>query len=337
MDRRAVVRGLAIALMYMPIAAEAQPTRKVYRVGVLFEVTPIADMIGPEPRSTILRAFLDGLRELGYVEEQNVVIERRSAEGNPERLPGLAAELNRLNLNVILASGEQTTPALLAATTAIPIVQPTLTDPMERGYIKTLARPGGNITGLSLHVDREIYGKLLELLKEAAPRISRVAVLHRASPGGSPSSTLLETMVPVANRLRITLLPAIVNREDQFVSAFAMIEHQRADALIAELNGLNTRLQMRIVQFAGQRRIPAASAFRSFAADGGLLSYGPNISAQFRRAAAHVDKILKGARPGDLPIEQPTTFELEVNLKTAKTLGLTIPPSILVRADQVIE
>jgi ABC-type uncharacterized transport system substrate-binding protein len=294
-------------------------------------------MAGGEPRSPILGPFLHGLRDLGYVEGQNVVFERRSAEGKPERLPALAAELVRLNVDVILASGKRTTPVLLAATNTIPIVQPTLTDPVERGYAKSLAQPGGNITGLSLHADRSIYGKLLELLKEAAPSISRVAVLHAASPASSRASTLLGTMAPAADRLRVTLLPAIASREDQLVTAFETIGRERADGLIVELNGINTRLRMRIVQFAAKARLPAVSGFRGFAADGGLLSYSPNVSEQSWRAAAYVDRIFRGAKASDLPIEQPTKFELVINLKTAKALGLTIPQSVLLRADEIIQ
>jgi len=337
MNRRAFIGTLAGGLLAAPLAAEAQPADKTYRIGVLFEGTPGADMAGLQPRSNLLGPFLDGLHELGYMERHNVVIERRSAEGKPERLPGLAAELVRLNVDVILASGELTTPALLAATRTIPIVQPTLTDPVERGYVKTLARPGGNITGFSLRVDSAIYGKLLELLKETAPRISRTAVLHRTSPTGGPSSTLLEAMAPAADRLHVTLLPAVVDREDQFAAAFAAIGRERADGLIVEQNGLTSRYLRLIVQFAAKSRVPSAAGSTAFSQDGGLMSYGPNVPANFRRAAIFVDKILKGANPGDLPIEQPTKFELVINLKTAKAIGLTIPPSLLQRADQVIE
>jgi putative tryptophan/tyrosine transport system substrate-binding protein len=336
-DRRTFLGAVTGGLLAAPLAAEAQQAGKVYRIGVLFEDTPGADMAGPEPRSKLLGPFLHGLHELGYMEGHNVVIERRSAEGKPERLPGLAAELVRLNVDVILASGELTTPALLAATSTIPVVQPTLTDPMERGYVKALARPGGNITGFSLRVDSAIYGKLLDLLKEVAPRISRTAVLHRTAPAGSRSSTLLEAMAPAADRLHVKLLPAVVDREDQFVAAFAAIGREHADGLIVEQNGLTSRYLRVIIQFAAKSRVPAAAGSRAFAEDGGLMSYGPNVPANFRRAATYVDKILKGANPGDLPVEQPTKFELVINLKTAKALGLTIPPSLLQRADQVIE
>ncbi len=337
MHRRAFIGVLTGGLLAAPLAAEGQQAGKVYRIGVLFEGTPSAAMAGPEPRSNLLGPFLQGLRELGYVEGQNVAIERRSAEGKPERLPGLAAELVRLKVDMILASGERTTPALLTATSTIPIVQPTLTDPVERGYVKSLARPGGNLTGFSLRVDTAIYGKLLDLLKEIAPLISRVAVLHRTSPVGSSAFPLLGAMAQAADRLRVTLLPAVVDHEDQFVAAFAAIGRERADGLIVEGNGLTSRRVQLIVQFAAKSRVPAAAGSGSFAEAGGLMSYGSNVPANFRRAATYADKILKGAKAAELPVEQPTKFDLVINLKTAKALGLTIPPSLLQRADQVIE
>jgi putative ABC transport system substrate-binding protein len=333
----ALVIAVAAGLLSALPVAEAQSTPRVYRIGVLFEGTSMADMAGPNPTSLILRSFLDGLRELGYVEGQNVLIERHSAEGKAERLPGLAAELVRKNPDLILASGEQTTPVVLAATAAIPIVQPTLTDPVERGYAKTLARPGGNLTGISLQADRQIYAKMLELLKEAAPKISRVAVIHRTSPVSGPSPTLVGAIQPAADRLQVSLLSTVVERDNEFAPAFARIGRERADALIAELNGLNTRRATSIVQFSARSRLPAASGTRGFAEEGGLLSYGPNVAENFRRAAVYADKILKGGKPGDMPIEQPTKFELVINLKTAKALGLTMSPSLLVRADKVIE
>jgi putative ABC transport system substrate-binding protein len=335
--RRFLLTSLAGALA-APLAGEAQQAGRVWRIGVLFGGTPTADMAGPEPRSAILRSFLEGLRELGYVEGQNVVIERRSAEGKTQRLPDLFDELVRLNVDVILASGEQTTPALLGLTRTVAIVQPTLMDPVERGYVKNLARPGGNLTGLSLRVDPAISGKLLEVLKEIVPRMSRVAVLHQTAPAGvRPSATFLEAMAPAANRLQVTLLPAVVNREEEFGAAFAAIERQRADGLIIEGNGINFRRARLIVDFTAKSRMPAAAGSREVTEAGGLMAYGPNVAANFRRAATYVDKIFKGAKPADLPIEQPTKFEFVINLKTAKALGLTIPPSLLARADQVIE
>ena len=333
MNRRAFVTGLG-AVLAAPVGAEAQSSERVYRIGVLFEGTPRPDMDGHEPRSRLLRPFLQGLRELGYVEGRNLVVERRSAEGKPERLPGLAAELLRLNVDLILASGELTTPALLAATRTIPVVQPTLTDPVERGYVKSLARPSGNITGFSLRVDPSIYGKLLALIKEATPRVSRIAVLYRTSPAGESASALLGAMAPAAAGLRVTLVPVVVDHEDQLIAAFARIGRERAQALIVEGNGITSRH----AQFITQRsRIPAAGHSRDFAEAGGLIGYGADVPANFRRAAVYVDKILKGTKPADLPVEQPTKFELVINLKTAKALGLTIPPSLLLRADQVIE
>jgi ABC-type uncharacterized transport system substrate-binding protein len=287
-------------------------------------------------REALLRPFLRGLHELGYVEGQNLVVERRSADGKPERLPSLAAELLRLNLDMILASGEQTTPVLLRATRTIPVVQPTLFDPVERGYVKSLARPGGNITGLTLRVDSAIYGKLLELLKEAAPRTSRVAALYRTSPTGSPSSMLLG-MAPAADRLRVTLLPAVVDHEDQFPATFATIERERADGLVVEANGLTSRYNGFIAQFTARSGVPAIAGRRTFPEAGGFKSYGPDVTDNFRRAAIYADKILKGAKPADLPVQQPTKYELVINAKSAKALGLTIPPSLLLRADQVLE
>jgi putative ABC transport system substrate-binding protein len=335
--RRALLRALGGSLLAAPLAVEAQPSGRVYRIGVLFELTPPANMEGPEPKSNLLRPFLQGLRELGYVEGQNLAVERRSADGDPDRLPGLAAELLRLNVDMILASGEQTTPVLLRATSTIPVVQPTLMDPVERGYVKSLARPGGNITGFSLRVDSAIYGKLLELLKEAAPRISRVAVLYRSLPTGNPSSTLLGVMAPAADRLRVKLVPAVVDHEDQFAAAFATIDRERADGLIVESNGLTSRYVRLIIQFMTRSRVPAAGYSRVFTEGGGLMSYGPDVRANFRRAAIYADKIFKGAKPADLPVEQPSKFELVINLKTARTLGVTIPPPLLARVDEVIQ
>jgi putative ABC transport system substrate-binding protein len=264
------------------------------------------------------------------------VVERRSADGKPERLPNLAAELLRLNVDMILASGEETTPALLRATRTIPVVQPTLFDPVERGYVKSLARPGGNITGFTLRPDSAIYGKLLELLKEAAPRVLRVAVLYRTSPTGGPSSTLLG-MAAAADRMRVTLVPAVVDEEDQFRAAFATIERERADGLVVEANGLTSRYNGLIAQFTARRRVPAIAGRRTFTEAGGLMSYGPDVVANFRRAAVYADKILKGVKPADLPVEQPAKFELVINLKMAKSLGVTIPPSLQLRADEMIQ
>ena len=336
-DRRELLRALCGGLLAAPLLAEAQPAGKVHRIGVLFEGTPPADMEGREPRSILLRLFLEGLRELGYVEGHNLVVERRSADSRPERLPGLAAELLRLNVDMILASGEQTTLVLLRATSTIPVVQPTLMEPVERGYVKSLARPGGNITGLSTRVDTWIYGKLLELLKEAVPRISRVAVVYRTSPTGSTPAPLLGVMAAAADRLRVTLVPAIVDHEDQLVTAFATIERERADGLIVEGNGITSRHVRLITQFTARRRVPAAGHSRAFAEAGGLMGYGADVPANFRRAAIYADKILNGAKPADLPVEQPSKFELVINVKTAKSLAVTIPSSLLVRADEVIQ
>jgi putative ABC transport system substrate-binding protein len=335
--RRDLLRALGGGLLAVPLATEAQPAGKVYRIGVLFEGTSPADMAGREPRSSLLRPFLQGLRELGYVEGQNLVVERRSADSKPEGLPGLAAELVRLNVDMILASGEQTTPVLLTATSAIPVVQPTLMEPVERGYVKSLARPGGNITGLTTRVDTSIYGKLLELLKEAVPRISRVAVVYRTSPTGSTPPTLPRVMAPAADRLRVALLPAVVDHEDQIVAAFATIERERADGLIVEGNGITSRHVRLITQFTARSRMPAGGHSRAFERPAVSWGMGQTFPVNFRRAAIYADKILKGAKPADLPVEQPSKFELVINVRTAKSLGVTIPSSLLVRADEVIQ
>jgi putative ABC transport system substrate-binding protein len=186
-------------------------------------------------------------------------------------------------------------------------------------------------------VDSAIYGKLLELLKEAAPRISRVAVLYRSLPTGNPSSTLLGVMAPAADRLRVKLVPAVVDHEDQFAAAFATIDRERADGLIVESNGLTSRYVRLIIQFMTRSRVPAAGYSRVFTEGGGLMSYGPDVRANFRRAAIYADKIFKGAKPADLPVEQPSKFELVINLKTARTLGVTIPSPLLARVDEVIQ
>ena len=336
MDRRRFLLTSLASVVTATAEAEAQQGGKVYRIGVLFEGSRLAAMQGPEPRSPILREFFLGLRDLGYVEGQNVVFERRSAEGRPERLPTLVAELIGLRVDVILASGEETTPAILAATDTIPVVQPTLMDPVERGYVHSLARPGRNVTGLHLQVDRAVYGKQLELLKEAAPSIERVAILHRIATGGSSASPFA-SIAPTAKRLRVKVLPVVMDREDQLVTALATLERERADALIVEGNAVNNLSLDRIIEFAVKHRLATSSTSLRFADAGGLISYGSSVEHSFRRAAVYVDKILKGAKAGSLPIERPTTFMMAINLKTAKTLRLTIPPSLLLRADHVIE
>ena len=281
-----------------------------------------------------LDAFRQGLRELGYVEGQNFVIEYRSADGRPERFPGLATELVRLKVDLIVTRG---TPAVLAAkkaTGSIPIVMAMSADPAGFGIVSGLARPGGNVTGLSTFAV-ELAGKRLELLKEAIPRIARIAQLANMS---SPVSVSQWRQIEVAAR-SLGLEPQLldVRASEDFARAFDTAIKQRADAVQVVNDTLTQNNVRRIVDLSAKHRLPSIFGSREFVDAGGLMAYGPNFTDLYRRAATYVDKIFKGAKPADLPVEQPTKFELVINLKTARALGLTIPQSVLVRADQVIE
>jgi putative ABC transport system substrate-binding protein len=275
------------------------------------------------------------LRDLNYVEGRNIVIEYRWAEGQYDRFPGFVAEAVQSKVDVIVTAG---TPAILAAkegTRTIPIVMAVIGDPIAAGVVPSLARPGGNITG-STSMTPEIDGKRLELLKELVPRVSRVAVLW--NPANPNNAARLKGMQAAAQALRLTLVPVVGAADGQQLDkGFGEIVTARAEALIMESDRALLAQRARIVDFAAKRRLPALYAYREFVEGGGLASYAPSYPAMFRRAASYVDKILKGAKPADLPIEQPTKFELVINLKTAKALGLTIPQSLLQRADEVIQ
>ncbi len=318
-----VIFGLGI--LFMLSSSDAQQPAKIPRVGLLRPGAP------PDP---YVEAFRQGLRDLGYVEGQTIAIESRWAEGSPARLPPLAAELIQLKADVIVTQGEVATRAVKEATSTIPIVMATSGDPVGAGLIASLARPGGNVTGLSAMAP-DLTGKHLQLLKEAIPRVSRVAILY--------NSTILATVLSVkeaqlaARTLGLTVQPVDVRTPDDLGPAFDAMTKQRAQALKLFGDPFTITHQGRILDLAAKRRLPTISIYRDFADGGGLMSYGPNPFDSFRRAATYVDKILKGAKPADLPVEQPTRFELVINQKTAKALGLTIPPSILVRADQVIQ
>ncbi len=325
--RRALVVTLAIATLVAPLAADAQ-ARKVSRIGVLWTGSRTA--YAPN-----LDALRQGLHELGYVEGQNVAFEYRFADGRVERLPDLATELVRLRVDVIVTS---TTPAIQAAknaTKTIPIVMAVSGDAVGTGLVSSLARPGGNVTGLTL-ISPELAGKVLELLKEAIPGVTRVAVLVAYQAGPASALFLRETEV-AARALGVQVQPLEVRSPDEFDSAFAAMGRARAGALIVQVSSLTFEHRRRIVDLAAKIRLPAIYESREFVETGGLMSYGQSASDMYRRSAAFVDKILKGAKPADLPVEQPTKFELAINLKTARALGLTIPPSVLVRADRVIE
>jgi putative ABC transport system substrate-binding protein len=329
MDRRVFI-GTLSGLLAAPLAVEAQQPTKIARIGYL--------SLNLVPNRHLLEAFSQGLRDVGYVEGRNVVIEYRDAEGKPERLPALAAELVALKVDVIVTGGG-TPPALAPkqATKTIPIVFASAPDPVTDGLVTSLARPGGNVTGSS-NLNPELVGKCLEQLKQAVPGVSRVAVLWQ--PGGIGERTeedMLKEAETATRALGVRLQLVEARGPADIDRAFSDITRGRAGALavLGSVMFLNER--RRLVDLAAKNRLPAVYAQREFVDAGGLMAYGPNVADLFRRAATYVDKILKGAKPGDLPIEQPTKFDLVVNLKTAKALGLTIPPSLLLRADQVIE
>ena len=318
---------LALGVVLGPLGAEAQPSGKVWRIGLLETTSPTLNVAN-------LSAFRQGLRELGYVEGQNFVIEYRSADGRPERFPALATELVSLKVDVIVTRG---TPAVLAAkkaTGSIPIVMATSADPPGYGIVSSLARPGGNVTGLTT-IAVELAGKRLQLLRETLPRIARVAELANMT---NPASAANWRQLDVTAR-SLGLEPQLldVRHPEDFARAFDAATKQRADALVVANDTLTQSNLRRIVDLSATHRLPAIYASREFVDAGGLFAYGAKQSDLYRRAASYVDKILKGAKPADLPVEQPTTYELVVNMKTAKALGLTIPQSVLLRADQVIE
>ena len=319
MDRRTFLASSGSVLLAAPFVAEAQQAAKVFKLGELHPG------IGSEER-------LAALREVGYVEGQNLVVERRHAEGRFDRLPALATELVGLKPDVILATGDAAIRAAKNATKVIPIVMAFADDPVGKGYIASLARPGGNITGVSLVAAGTMAAKRVEVLKEAVPRARRIALL--SWPGMEAAQ--VKEAEQAARTLKIETVLVEVQNGD-YEGAFSTLAAERADALFVLSNPIFDRNRKRIIALAARHRLPAIYEWRHSAEDGGLLAYGAKIRELNRRVAAYVDKILKGAKPGDLPVEQPTTFELVINLKTAKALGLTIPPSLLQRADEVIE
>ena len=330
MDRRTFLAGTGAVLLAAPRVSEAQPSGKVPRVGYL----SVFSSSNPYPPS---EAFWQGLHDLGWVEGKNIAIEWRFAEGNARRLPDLAAELVRLRVDLIFA---ETTPAARAvkqATTTVPIVFSPIADPIGSGLVANLARPGGNITGITFMAP-ELGGKRLELLKQAVPGMTRVGVLsHPGDPSEATVKSVLEQTEAAARALGVQLLRLEAQGPNDLDRAFAAMSRERVGGLILIPSAMFVDERRRIVNVVVKDRLPAMFYFREFVEAGGLMSYGPNFRELWRRAATYVDKILKGAKPSDLPIEQPTKFELVINLKTAKTLGLTIPPSLLGRADEVIQ
>ena len=327
-----VILFLVLGVLRAPISTDAQQPGKVYRVGLILTTSPLSEMAGPNPVHPLVRAFLHTLGSLGYVEGQNVVFERRSAEGKFERFAEIVAELVRLKTDVIVTVSTPLAQAAKQVTTTVPIVMATSVSPVEAGLVASLARPGGNITGLTANTGPEIEGKRLELLKDALPKISRVAYLRMKTDWEGPPG---ESVKAAAKALNLTLIQA-EHTPNVYAGAFAVIARQRPDALFVANSAPQYAHRRVIVEFAVKNRLAGTYAWRELVEAGGLMSYGVSLSDLFRRAAGYVDKILKGAKPADLPVEQPTKFDLVINLKTAKSLGLTIPPSVLVRADEVI-
>ena len=320
---------LTLSVLVAPLATEGQQATKVYRIGWLSPGFPRPDHDPP------VDAFRQGLRDLGYVEGQNLVMEYRGAEGQDERLPALAAELARLQVEVIVAVGTQATRPAQQATRTIPIVMTGTNDPVGQGLVASLAHPGGNTTGLSLMM-AELPGKRLEILKETVPQSTRVAVL--ANPAATGYTPWMHNLTVAARALGLQLHAVEVRGADELDTAFAAMARAGADALMVLSDpALMDTLLGQVADLATKRRLPAMYDWKMYVEAGGLMSYGPSLPGSHRRAATYVAKILQGANPADLPVEQAAKFELIINLKTAKALGLTIPPHLLILADRVIQ
>jgi putative ABC transport system substrate-binding protein len=325
MTRRNVLLALVLNLVFASTVAWAQQTNKVPVVGVLFFA------VGPD--DSLIEVLRQGLRDLGYVEGHNIKIEFRTAQNHADRLPGLAQELVQLKVDVIVVNVTVAAQAAKRATSTIPIVMATVADPVGLGLVASLARPGGNVTGFSLMM-ADLSAKRLQLLKEAIPRLTRVAVLW--NPATPIHAKVIEDLKAAAPSLSIQLSFVSVRTPEQFDPAFAAMRQARAQALYVIEDPFFYVHRMTLAKLASKARLPTIYGSRTFADAGGLVSYGADYADLFRRSARYVDKILKGAKPSDLPVEQPTRFELVVNLKAAKALGITIPESILLRADDVI-
>jgi putative tryptophan/tyrosine transport system substrate-binding protein len=321
--RREFISVLGGAMVAWPVAARAQQSGKMWRIGFI-----------AHEHQRGYDALFEGLRELGYAEGQNIIIERRYAEGRAERFQEFAAEIVRLKVDIIVVVTTPAAPAVKNATTTIPIVIPEAIDPVGTGLIASLARPGGNVTGGAI-LYAELSSKRLELLKEVVPKLSRAAVLWNA--GNSANALAWRETQGAARAQKVTLQSHEVRGLKDFEGAFATMTQQRPDALLVLGDALITQRRKEIADFAIRERLPGSFSAREYVEAGGLMSYGAHRAAMYRRAAYFVDRILKGAKPADLPVEQPTRFELVINLKTAKTLGLDVPPTLLVRAGEVIE
>jgi putative ABC transport system substrate-binding protein len=324
--RTALTLALTLGLLTAGRSGEAQAPTRLWRIGFLAGASR-------ETTTLYLATFIQALRDLGYVDGRNITIDTRYADGRPDRLPGLAAELIALKPDLMVTSS---TPAAVAAketTRTIPIVMTTVGEPVQVKLVESLARPGGNVTGLSL-IAPELAAKRLDLLKQALPKLSRVTVLWNSSNAGM-QARFSETQA-AATALGIRLQSVSVHGPDDFEPVFTALAHDRPDALFVLADPVTTNNRQRAIEFAARYRVPAIYELRQFVESGGLMSYGVDMPDHYRRAAVYVDKILKGARPADLPVEQPTKFELLINSRTASALGVTIPEALLIRADEVL-
>ena len=327
--RRKIILALGASALAVPFGAVAQQQGKIWRIGFLstrrVEISDSDFAYGP---------FRQGMRELGYVEGRNLVIEWRSAEGKTERLPAMAAELVQLKVDLIVAASTPGVAAAQKATTTIPIVMTSTLDPVGSGFVASLAHPGGNITGLK-NFFGDLGPKHLEMLRSVAPKLTRVAML--LNPGNAGMAAVLKNVQAAAQKFGVTILPFDAASPREIESAFSKMTQQKTGALIVVADAVFITQAHQIAELAVKNRLPSIQANREYAEAGGLMSYGNSLAANYRRAATYVDKIFKGAKPGDIPVEQPTTFELAINMKSAKALGLKIPNSILVQATKVIE
>jgi len=329
--RRALLASAALALLAVPLTAAAQGAGKVHRIGFM-AISPLDPQTAETQR--IWDAFTQGLRERGWVEGKNIVIERRSWEGKAERLPEVAAEMARLKLDVIVAIAAQGALAAKSATRTIPVVALGITDPVGSGLVASLARPGGNVTGLSVMAP-DLVGKQLEMMKQILPRLSRAAVLW--NPAHPVHPELLKNGEISARVLGVQLQRVEARVPGDFEAAFSAMAKGRAEAFLVLVDPMYYLHRTTLVDLAAKARLPTMYGLTGFVAEGGLIGYGPNLAEHFRQGADYVDRILRGAKPAELPVAQPTTFELLVNLKTAGSLGLTIPQTLLLRADRLIE
>ena len=326
--RRKMVMALGAGALTVPLASFAQRA-KVWRVGFLSSSVRPASL-----DSSNIAAFANGMRDLGYVEGKNLTTEWRFAEGRFERLPGLAAELVELKVDVIVTVGPQATSAAQKASATIPIVMVVSNDPVRSGLVASLAHPGGNITGVSNSSD-DLTPKHVEMLLSMVPKLSRLAIL--TNPTNAGHSTMLKSIETAAQKFHVKMLAMEARSLQEIKNAFAKMVRERAGAIIVMLDPVFVTERGPIAELAAKHRLPSVASFREYVEDGGLMSYGQNLAEHFRRMTTYVDKILKGAKPAGLPVEQPTKFELIINRKTASALGLTIPQSLLISADKVIE